>query len=149
MVDFPSQTLDTDIVDEDDPNANPESNGVLAIGLSKMVLLGRMWLLLNTPWSFANALLVVKPWPPHLTSKQIDLSKSCIWVQVHGLLLNLLNARNAEKVSGLFEGMHDFEITKDNIYNSPRIMRVKVEFCVDKPLPTALPTSLLMNGSLE
>ncbi|KAJ4839350.1 hypothetical protein Tsubulata_008290 [Turnera subulata] len=94
------------------------------------------WVLSSVPWSFTNAHLMVKYWPPYLTSEQIDLRKSCIWIQVNGLPLNQLKASNAAKVGSLFAGLLDYEVTKDSIYGSPRYMRVKVEFWVDKPLVT-------------
>ncbi|KAJ4835304.1 hypothetical protein Tsubulata_048151, partial [Turnera subulata] len=177
-----SLTLESDDTETGELTNESESNGALALRLSKTVLLGRFvstrsyglnflnthmkklwgcrgelkitqrgfnfffftfqleddlqWVIQKAPWSFANAHLVVKQWPPHLTWEQIDLSKSCIWVQVLGLPLTQLNAKNAERVGNAFAGLLEYEISKNNVLHAPRIMYVKVEFWVDKPLLT-------------
>ncbi|KAJ4828905.1 hypothetical protein Tsubulata_043907 [Turnera subulata] len=86
------------------------------------------------PWSIFNAHLVVKKWPPHLTWEQVDVGKSCFWVQIHSLPLGQLNESNAKKVGDLFSGMLEFEMKVDNPLNSTGFMTIKTEFWVDKPL---------------
>ncbi|KAJ4837885.1 hypothetical protein Tsubulata_048973, partial [Turnera subulata] len=90
----------------------------------------------HAPWTIANAHVVVKQWPPHLTWEQVDMSKSCIWVQAHGLPLNQLNEENARRIGDAFSGMLDFEIKAGDALNTNGILYVKIAFPVDKPLIT-------------
>ncbi|KAJ4836966.1 hypothetical protein Tsubulata_010014 [Turnera subulata] len=90
----------------------------------------------HAPWFLANAYLVVKRWPPTMTWEQIDLSKSCIWVHVIGLPLPQLNKENATRIGDAFAGFLDYEISKVDVLNTSPVMKIKVEFWVDKPLLT-------------
>jgi hypothetical protein len=55
----------------------------------------------NGPYNIKGSLLVVKPWPPELTSKEVDLSSCAFWVQVHGLPLQNMMVVNAIKIGKL------------------------------------------------
>ncbi|KAJ4848338.1 hypothetical protein Tsubulata_035828 [Turnera subulata] len=90
----------------------------------------------NTPWFTSNFHLIIKLWLPHLTWEQLDFSKSCIWVHVHGLPLPQLNERNAERIGNLFEGLLEYEVEVDNIVQASGILMIKTELWVDKPLLT-------------
>ncbi|KAJ4846837.1 hypothetical protein Tsubulata_004634 [Turnera subulata] len=155
MTDKLCLTLENDFGKEDIATDEAESNGALALRLSKTVLLGRVVSIRSYSLNFLNNHLK-KLWGCKgglkITQRGfnlffftfqleedlqwIDLSKSSIWVQVHGLPLSQLNARNAEKVGNVFAGLLEYEISKTNVLNTPRIMHVKVEFWVDKPLLT-------------
>ncbi|KAJ4850416.1 hypothetical protein Tsubulata_049088 [Turnera subulata] len=95
-----------------------------------------VYVVANTPWSVANAHLVVKEWPAYMTFEQVDLSLSVLWVHVHGLPLTQLNANNATHIGNLFEGMKDFEAEAKNALNASGLLRVKVKLAINKPLLT-------------
>ncbi len=47
------------------------------------------------PWNIKGSLLVLKPWTPEVTFDEVELSTCPFWVQVHGLPLQNMTARNA------------------------------------------------------
>lgn len=57
----------------------------------------------HRPWSIINGLLSTRDWPPNIPIEELVFTKTPIWVQIHGLPPNQLNAANA-KVIGDFIG---------------------------------------------
>ena len=49
------------------------------------------WVLNNGPWSFDNILLVLRRWERGMTANSVIFSVLPIWVQVWGLLFDLMN----------------------------------------------------------
>ncbi|KAJ4832399.1 hypothetical protein Tsubulata_009542 [Turnera subulata] len=72
---------------------------------------------LGVPWFFSNCHIVIKEWLPHLSWEQVELGKSCIWVQVHGLQLELMNEDNATAIGNSIGGLLETDISVDRILN--------------------------------
>ncbi|KAJ4837407.1 hypothetical protein Tsubulata_036922 [Turnera subulata] len=65
----------------------------------------------GVPWYIANNHFVIKEWLPHLSREQVDLGKSCCWIQVHGLPLEQTNKECAEMIGEAFAGLLDLAIS--------------------------------------
>ncbi|KAJ4838773.1 hypothetical protein Tsubulata_033745 [Turnera subulata] len=90
----------------------------------------------GAPWFCSNCHLVVKEWSAQLSWEQVDLGTSCIWIQVHGLPLELMNETNALSIGNSFGGLLASDLSLKNILNPASIIRLKVALWVDKPLLT-------------
>ena len=55
------------------------------------------------PWYVNEGLLVLKEIPPNTLTEEINLATSELWVQAHGLLMELLNMDNAEMIRKMVE----------------------------------------------
>ncbi|KAJ4831237.1 hypothetical protein Tsubulata_029017 [Turnera subulata] len=137
-----SLTLESDDAETGELTNESESNGALALRLSKTVLLGRFVSTCSYGLNFLNT-HIKKLWGCRgelkITQRGFNfffftfqLEDDLQWV--HGLPLTQLNAKNAERVGKAFAGLLEYEISKNNVLHAPRIMYVKVEFWVDKPL---------------
>ncbi|KAJ4841838.1 hypothetical protein Tsubulata_050868 [Turnera subulata] len=90
----------------------------------------------RAPWFIFNCHLVLKEWPPHLSWEQVDLGKTCLWIQVHGLPLHHMNVVNAKLIGDSFVGLLDCQISTEKVLNPKIYIRFKVALWVDKPLLT-------------
>ncbi|KAJ4831669.1 hypothetical protein Tsubulata_020882 [Turnera subulata] len=90
----------------------------------------------GAPWFVANQHIIVKEWLPNLSWDQVDLGKSCMWIQVHGLPLEQMNEESARVIDEAFAGLLETNISLKNVVNPRSYIRLKVGIWVDRPLLT-------------
>ncbi|KAJ4822893.1 hypothetical protein Tsubulata_045426 [Turnera subulata] len=90
----------------------------------------------GTPWFFSNCHIVVKEWLPHMAWEHVELGKSCMWIQVHGLPLQFMNEENALAIGNSFGGLLDSDMSLERILAPESFIRLKVALWIDRPLPT-------------
>jgi hypothetical protein len=86
------------------------------------------------PWNYKGSLIVLTPWSPHLTFEEVELYICAFWVQIHGLPLQNMTARNAGSI-GLALGevlVVDHGSTKGII--GTHHLRLRVALDTRKPL---------------
>jgi hypothetical protein len=86
------------------------------------------------PWNYKGSLIVLTPWSHHLTFDEVELHTCAFWVQIHGLPLQNMTARNAASIGlGLGEVLAvDHGSTKGII--GTHHLRLRVAFDIRKPL---------------
>ena len=90
-----------------------------------------VWVLNNNPWSFNNQLFLLRRWEKGMTAFSINFQYMLIWVQVWGLLFDLINeeaGRDIGKAIGRVIEVDCKEITSDQA----RFLRIQVEMPIDK-----------------
>lgn len=55
-------------------------------------------ILASRPWNFKGFHMVLRHWPPELSINEIALNYSAFWIQIHGLLMDMLTNKNAERI---------------------------------------------------
>lgn len=55
--------------------------------------------------------MVLKEWLPGLNLQEIDLIHSAFWIQIHGLPLEMMTERNAEKIGKVLGNLMEIDLT--------------------------------------
>jgi hypothetical protein len=86
------------------------------------------------PWNIKGSLLVLKPWTPEVTFDEVELSTCPFWVQVHGLPLQNMTARNAISIGKSHGNLMAVENSKTPGIICTHHLRIRVEIDTTKPL---------------
>lgn len=88
------------------------------------------------PWYVMSKLISLQQWTHQAVMKEIDFSKVRFWVLVHGLPMEYMNARNAEKILNHMGELEEIE----NMFVEGQIVRqfvrAKIRINVLQPLST-------------
>jgi hypothetical protein len=91
----------------------------------------------NSHWNINGTPLFLKPWENDETFEEVDFTKAAIWVQVHGLPLDRMNATNASIIAESLGGLVQFD-NSDNLKPSRKsFLRIRVLLPLNEPLPTS------------
>lgn len=92
----------------------------------------------NQSWSITNNLIPIRDWPLDVPLEELDFSSTLIWVQVHRLSPNQLNAENA-KIIGNFMGQFlNEDLSQDGYISFPHFLRIRICMDLNKPFLTGL-----------
>ncbi|KAL3752779.1 hypothetical protein ACJRO7_000212 [Eucalyptus globulus] len=85
------------------------------------------------PWSFANHILLLKPWEPNTPPRCYDFTKGTFWVHLYGLPVEWRNERAVRKIARELGNV--IEIKTETKNSAPfAFERVKVELDLSTPL---------------
>ena len=90
--------------------------------------------LLKRPWSIRGGHLILKEWNPSLTWKEVDFSKSVVWVQVHGLPSLWLSEVNLRTIDTMAGEVLELDLAGEGGAQWRRFIRIKVNIDIEQPL---------------
>lgn len=90
--------------------------------------------LADGPWGIDGYCLCLKEWPPDKRFSEINLEWLSIWIQFHGLTLELMSKRNSRILGGKVGRVIEVEGKEDTWTRRRSYMRVRVEMKVTQLL---------------
>ncbi|XP_056168135.1 uncharacterized protein LOC115664946 [Syzygium oleosum] len=93
----------------------------------------------NGPWSFANHLLILKPWEPNMLTHEYEFNFYSFWVQIHGFPYEWLSeeaVNEAAKFSGQVSEVRVFSKGP----GSQNTRKARVTLNLSKPLKSGILT---------
>lgn len=92
--------------------------------------------MLKSPWSVMNYMLSLQQWDPDIAVTEVDFNKIPIWVQIHGLPFGAMTVINAGKIMKIVGDIMEVENPMVDGVLLRSFMRVRINFDIQKPLPT-------------
>uniref|UniRef100_A0A2N9GET6 CCHC-type domain-containing protein n=1 Tax=Fagus sylvatica TaxID=28930 RepID=A0A2N9GET6_FAGSY len=86
------------------------------------------------PWTVKGHFLVLKEWHPQQTVQEIEFDSTEVWIQVHGLPLDLVSDTNVKKIGQKVGRVIEVDMASKVSMIWQKYVRVRVEIEVDKPL---------------
>ena len=101
---------------------------------------------LKRPWSIRGGHLILKKWNPCLTWKEVDFSKTTLWIQIHGLPSLWLSEANLRSIGTMAGEVLELDLSGEGGSVWRRFSRIKIECAVEQPL---LPGVFLPRPNLD
>ena len=86
------------------------------------------------PWSIRGGHLILKKWNPCLTWKEVDFSKTTLWIQVHGLPSLWLSEANLRSIGTMAGEVLELDLAGEGGSEWRRFTRIKTDIDVAQPL---------------
>ncbi|PON94604.1 Zinc knuckle CX2CX4HX4C [Trema orientale] len=95
----------------------------------------KKWVMDRRPWNISGGHLILKNRPLDVPLEEIDLSTTEVWVQAHGLPLNMVAAtENAYKIGEGFWKTLEVDDRSGKLFSGTKYLRFKVEMQATSPL---------------
>ena len=86
----------------------------------------------SEPWSFDKHLMVLERYNKNNSVEELQFTRTTVWVQVHGLPINFMNVRAAEKINDVFGTVIPSTNTHEN--KGGNFVRIRVSMDITIPL---------------